>query len=118
MSADLNLLTENRLSNLKFIPEDISRIIQNLDPNKAHHIKHKVFFRTHLDYGDIFYDTACNNIFREKIESIQYVCLALTEVIWGTLKEKLYQEVGLESLRKQRWYRKLCTFYKIFKNHS
>ena len=36
--------------------------------------------------------------------------------IRGTSKEKLYQELGLESLRFRCWYRKLCLFYKIFKN--
>ena len=31
-------------------------------------------------------------------------------------KEKTYQELGLESLQLRRWYRKLCLFYKVFKN--
>ena len=30
--------------------------------------------------------------------------------------EKIYQELGLESLQLRRWYRKLCLFYKVFKN--
>ena len=33
-------------------------------------------------------------------------------------REKLYQKLGLESLRKRRWYRKNCYFLKIFKGHS
>ena len=36
----------------------------------------------------------------------------------GTSKEKLYHELGLESLGKRRWYRKLCCFYKIFRSQS
>ena len=36
----------------------------------------------------------------------------------GTSKEKLYQELGFESLQHRRWFRKLCTFYKILKNQS
>ena len=36
----------------------------------------------------------------------------------STAPRKLYQEVGLESLQLRRWYRKLCLFYKIFKNKS
>ena len=28
----------------------------------------------------------------------------------------MYQELGLESLQLRRWYRKLCLFYKVFKN--
>ena len=36
----------------------------------------------------------------------------------GTSKEKLYQELGLESLQLRLWYRKLRMFYKIFKSKS
>ena len=47
------------------------------------------------------------------IESIQCnTCLAQT----GASREKLYQELGLEPHRRRRWYRKLCLFYKVFKN--
>ena len=38
--------------------------------------------------------------------------------IRGNSKEKLYQELGLESLPLRRWYRKLQMFYKIYKNKS
>ena len=30
-------------------------------------------------------------------------------------REKLYQELGLESLKSRRWYRKLCLFFKLKK---
>ena len=47
----------------------------------------------HLYYGDIFYDQAYNTPFHPK----QYnACLALAEVIHGTSKEELYQELRLE----------------------
>ena len=42
----------------------------------------------------------------------------ITGVAKGTSREKLYQELGLESLRKRRWYRNLCYFFKIFKGQS
>ena len=52
-------------------------------------------------------------------ESIQYnAAIAITGANRGTSSEKLYQEFGLESLRSRRWLRKLCLFYKIFKNKS
>ena len=44
------------------------------------------------------------------------VTLAITGAIRGTSREKIYQELGLESLQLRRWYRKLCRFYKVFKN--
>ena len=51
------------------------------------------------------------------MDSIQYnACLAITGAIRGTSREKIYQESGLESLQLRRWYRKLCLFYKVFKN--
>ena len=50
------------------------------------------------------------------MESIQYNGdFAITGTIRGTSSEKLYQELGLESLQQRRWYRKLCTFFKIIK---
>ena len=53
------------------------------------------------------------------MESIQYnTALARTGTIRGSSREKLYQELGLESLEQQRWYRKLCYFFKLIKNQS
>ena len=80
---------------------------------------YKSFIRPHLDYGDIIYDQAYTALFHQKIESVQYnSALAITGAIRGTSKEKLYHELGLESLEKRRWYRKLCCFYKIFRSQS
>ena len=53
------------------------------------------------------------------MESIQYnAALAITGAVGGTSREKLYQELGLKSLRKRRWHRKLFYFFKIFKGQS
>ena len=80
---------------------------------------HKAFVRPHLDYGDVLYDQAFNNYFRAKMKSIQYnACLATTGAICGTSKEKICQKLGLESLQLRRWYKKLCLFYKFFKNEQ
>ena len=80
---------------------------------------YKAFIRPHLDYDDILYDQAYNMSFHHNLESIQYnACLSITGAIRGTSKEKLYQEIGLESLQLRRWYRKLGIFYRIFKSKS
>ena len=80
---------------------------------------YKSFIRPHLDYGDVIYDQAYTASFHQKIESVQYnSALAITGTIRGTSKEKLYHELGLETLEKRRWYRKLCCFFKIFRNQS
>ena len=57
-------------------------------------------------------------IFRtKKIESLQYnAALDVTGAIRGTSREKIYQELGLESLQQRRWYRKLCLFIMVYKN--
>ena len=34
------------------------------------------------------------------------------------IKEKIYQELGFKSLQQRRWYKKLCSFYKVFQNKS
>ena len=53
------------------------------------------------------------------MESIQCnTCLAMTGAIRGTSKEKLYQELGSKSLSLRLCYRKLCFFYKVFKNED
>ena len=49
-----------------------------------------------------------------KIENIQYkACIAITRAIQGTFRERLYQELGLESLENRRWYGKSIFFHKI-----
>ena len=50
------------------------------------------------------------------IESVQYnAALAITGAIRGSSREKLYQELGFESLRDRRWYYKIrhkdCPLY-------
>ena len=80
---------------------------------------YKSFIRPHLDYGDVIYDQNFNMSFQQKMETIQYnAALAITGAIRGSSREKLYQELGLETLQQQRWYRKLCRFYKILKSVS
>ena len=60
-----------------------------------------------------------NESFHQRIESIQYnAAIAITGAIRGTSSGKLYQELGLETLRSRRWRRKRCLFYKIYKNKS
>ena len=50
----------------------------------------------------LLYDQAYTASFHQKIESAQYnSALAITDTIRGTSKEKLYHELGLESLEKE-----------------
>ena len=80
---------------------------------------YKSFIRPHLDYGDIIYDQAYNVSFHQKLESIQYnLGLPITGAIRRTSTGKLYNELGLGTFEKRRWYRKICYFYEVYKSHS
>ena len=124
----LGIILDTRLSFEKHLETVLCKInktiglirkLQNLLPRSALITLYKAFVRPHFDYGDILYDQARNESFHLKLESIQYnACLAITGAIRGSSREKLYQELGFESLQQRRWYRKLCCFYKIFRNES
>ena len=95
------------------------RKLQTLLPRALLITIYKSFIRLHLDYGDMIYDQTFNMSFQQKMEMIQYnAALAITGAIRGSSREKLFQELGLETLQQRRWYRKLCCFYKILKSQS
>ena len=91
----------------------IKRLYNNLPRNALLSI-YKSFIRPHLDYADIIYDQPHNQSLSDRIESVQYnAALAITGAIRGTSRERLYQELGLESLSNRRWYRRLTMFFNI-----
>ena len=124
----LGMIFDSKLSfgeHLKSVLKKISKTVgllrkfQGILPRTSLITIYKLFVRPHLDYGDIIYDQTFNESFHQRIESIQYnAAIAITGAIRGTSSEKLYQELGLESLRSRRSLRKLCLFYKIYKNKS
>ena len=78
------------------------RTFQNFLPRKSLLTIYKSFIRPHFDYGDIIYDQSYNTSFHQRLESLQYnAALAITGAIRGTSKEKLYNELGLESIVSQ-----------------
>ena len=78
-------------------------------PRKSLVAIYKGFLRPIIDYGDIIYESS-----REKLESVQYKAeLAITGAIQGTSCDKIYQELGLESLKSRRWYKRLSFMFKI-----
>ena len=82
------------------------RIIRKLNiilPRSALLTIYRSFIRSHLEYGDVIYNQPENESFSSKTESVQYnASLAITGAIGETSQEKLYQELGLESLRSRR----------------
>ena len=74
---------------------------------------YKAFLRPLIDYGDLIYDQPQNESFCEKLKSVQYkAALAITGAIKGTSRDKIYKELGLESLKSRRWYKRLVACIK------
>ena len=69
---------------------------------------YNAFVRPHLDYDNVLYDQPNNESLSQKIKSVQYnATLAITGALKGASQMKLYNELGLESLKSRRWSRKL-----------
>ena len=119
----LGLILDDKLNFKSHLREKCSKFnkgigiikkLQNTLPRQALLTIYKSFVRPHLDYGDIIYDQPYNDSFCQKLESYQYnAALAITGAIRGTSKTKMYNKLGLESLRFRRYFRRLCTFFKI-----
>ena len=72
------------------------------------------FVRPHLDCGNVIYDQPNNSHLSDKIGTVQYnTAIAINGTIRGTSKEKIYQELGIESLKDRRWLRRMAYLYKI-----
>ena len=72
-----------------------------------------------IDYGDIIYNQPQNESFGEKLESVQYkVALAIAGAMQETSRDKIYQELGLESLNLRTWYKRLSCIFKIMKKEG
>ena len=88
---------------------------------------YKLYVRPHLDYGDVIYHSPAkvcefshsvilpNQM--EKLESVQYSAALAVSGAWrGTSREKVYAELGWESLSLRRWSRRLTLCYKFINN--
>ena len=119
----LGLILDEKLNFKQQIDSAISKINKGIDvikklrynlPRKSLITIYKTFLKPLTDYGDIIYDQPQNESFCEKLESVQYkFALAITGAIQESSREKNYQELGLESLKSRRWYKRLCWMFKI-----
>ena len=132
----LGLVLDSKLSFSTRIESAISRIrkgigmlrfLSNYLPRSTLNDLYELYARPHLDYGDVIYDdppnpcefsgntTLSNQM--ENIESVQFsAALAVSDVWRGTSREKLYAELGWESLNLRRWSRRFTLFFKIASN--
>ena len=78
---------------------------------------YKYFIRSNLDYADIIYDKPFNESFKRKIEMVQFkVDLMITGAIKEIPRDRLYQELGLESLADRRWSHRLFSSIKLYRD--
>ena len=74
----------------------------------------KAFDRPILDYADIIYDKPLTESFKDKLEMVQYnAALVITGVFKGTSRDRIYRELGLESLAERIWSHKMFFYHKI-----
>ena len=129
----LGIVLDTKLSFSAHIKESISKTRKGIGmlkylssylPRHTLNELYKLYVRPHLDYGDVIYHVPAKicaftqNItlsnMMEKLESVQYsAALAVTRTWRGTSREKLYTELGWESLNLRRWSRRLTLFYKF-----
>ena len=80
---------------------------------------YKSFVRPNLDFADIIYDKPLNEAFKNKLGMVQYrAALVITDAFKGTSRDRLYEELGLESLANRRWSRRLFFYHKILNGLS
>ena len=105
MIVDSNLSYEHHIKSIlnnvnKMI--DLLRKFQLITPMRSLIAIYKTFIRPHQDYGDVIYNRAFNESFYQRLESIQYnTAIAITGAIRRTSSEKLFQELGLETLKSR-----------------
>ena len=69
---------------------------------------YKLYVRPHLDYTDVLYHQYDLN-FSLSLSTV----LAVTGAWRGTNTDKIYEELGWESLYHRRYYRRMTLFCKI-----
>ena len=89
---------------------EIIRKLSHLLPREYLITTFKPFVRPHIVYGQKIYDQPNKKHFCNITERVQYTAAIPST---GAIKGISYNELGLESLRFSRWFRRLCVFYKI-----
>ena len=118
----LGITLDERLTFRKHIKEAISKAKKGLALMKflSKYLTPKVldqtfkmYVRPHLDYGDVIFHNQLVDMM-DSLESIQYQAGLIVSNCWkGTNKDKLYKQLGWESLAQRRIFRRFSLFYKI-----
>ena len=118
----IGLILDQRLSFREHILESIEKAKQGLSVMKflSKYVNRKILdlsftmhVRPHLEYGDTIYHN-CADYLMDKLESIQYQAGLIATGCWkNTNRNKLYSELGWESLSDRRKNRRLTNYHKI-----
>ena len=133
----LGLILDSKLSFISHINEKISKAHKGLDiirslfrfllSVKTLDLIFKLYIRPHLGFCDVIFhipsitnpfDSSINlNYLMNTLERVQYhAALAITGSWKRTNLNRIYDELGWESLTDRRWCRRLSHFYKIQNN--
>ena len=107
----------------------MDRHLRSYLPVKSLEQIYKMHVRPHFDYCDLIYHvpimindttrTQSLNCQMNVLESTQYqAALAVTGAWKGSNTDKMYEELGWESLHHRRQFRRLSMYYKIVNNHT
>ena len=118
----LGIVLDEHLSFKKHIEEKIKKCnkglgllkyLKKFTNRKVLNKIYKMFIRPHLDYGDVIYHGQSTET-SDMLESVQYKAGLIVSGCWkGTNHDKLYKELGWESLYQRRHFRRMCLYYKI-----
>ena len=134
----LGLILDSKLSFCNHLSEKIAKAKKNIGiirhlsrylPLKTLNQMYKFLVRSHLDYCDIIYhEPAVINLppiglsltmLMENVERIQYqAALAVTGTWKGSSRNKLYEELGWESLSDRRKCRRVLQLHKIINEET
>ena len=122
LQKDLGMYLKSKLNfseHLKTIFQKNNKTIR--DTSRTLNFSSQFLSKPHLAYGETIYDQTFNMPFQQKMEITQYsATLAITSAIRGFSRERLHQELGLETLQKRRCYREQSPkyLYSIIPIHS
>ena len=118
----IGVIMDERLTFRKHINEQIEKAKKGISlmkylskwvTSKILDLTYKMYVRPHLEYGDIIFHDQLSNMM-EALERIQYQAGLIVSKCWkGTNREKLYAQLGWESLSNRRIFRRFCLYYKI-----
>ena len=120
----LGMILDDKLNFQSHVKEAILKarrgigLVRYLSKHVSRHVldqMYELYVRPHLDYGDVVYheyDPEMKLDTTKRLERTQYsAALAVTGAWRGTSRQRLFEELGWESLYQRRWYKRMCHIF-------